>query len=162
MLAIKNENAKMRNESEWRSEVRSRGQASIQSYRSEYPTATETLWVEFTVLFDERRKREKRSPCLFAVTSQSQILNKLIISLILSIYLFLNLRRKRAILASFYRHQKSPQHTSLDKIEAWIEREGKKKDSSVIISNSSRNNLLSSSNIILDDNNNDNLGSNMK
>ncbi|CAG8779629.1 11645_t:CDS:2, partial [Ambispora leptoticha] len=49
-------------EAEWKSEARSRGQASIQSYRSEYSTETETLWVEFTVLFDERRKREKRSP----------------------------------------------------------------------------------------------------
>jgi len=37
-------------------------QASVQSYRSEYSPETETLWVEFTALFDERRKREKRSP----------------------------------------------------------------------------------------------------
>ena len=31
-------------------------------------------------------------------------------------------------LAKFYQHQKSPQRTSLDKIENWVEREGKKKD----------------------------------
>jgi len=31
-------------------------------------------------------------------------------------------------LAKFYQHQKSPQRTSLDKIENWVEKEGKKKD----------------------------------
>ncbi|RHZ71208.1 hypothetical protein Glove_261g95 [Diversispora epigaea] len=126
---------------EWRSEARSRGQAFITSFRSEYSTEIETLWVEFTVLFDERRKREKCSP--------TKIYNAL------SIEINLN----SATLASFYRHQRAPQTTSLDKIEAWVEKENWKKDNSIIISGSSssinRNNLLSSSNIILDDNNND-------
>ncbi|CAG8605158.1 12732_t:CDS:2 [Ambispora gerdemannii] len=66
MLALKNDHARIENDLEWRSEVRSRGQASITNLRSEYSTEIETLWVEFTVLFDERRKREKYSPCLFA------------------------------------------------------------------------------------------------
>ncbi|CAG8819646.1 1492_t:CDS:2, partial [Dentiscutata erythropus] len=39
---IKNEIVRMQSDAEWRSEVRSRGQASIQSHRSEYTTATET------------------------------------------------------------------------------------------------------------------------
>ncbi|RHZ74320.1 hypothetical protein Glove_226g26 [Diversispora epigaea] len=63
-------------------------------------------------------------------------------------------------LTKFYQYQKSPQRTSLDKIEAWVEKESRKKDNSVIISdsssNSNRNNFLSSSNIILDDSNENN------
>jgi len=39
-----------------------KGQESARSHKSEYPDETETLWVEFTTLFNERRKREKRSP----------------------------------------------------------------------------------------------------
>ncbi|RHZ78044.1 hypothetical protein Glove_168g84 [Diversispora epigaea] len=62
ILALQNKIAQMETEAEWRSEVRSKGQASVQSYRSEYPDKIETLWVEFTAIFDERRKREKRSP----------------------------------------------------------------------------------------------------
>ncbi|CAJ0755526.1 15369_t:CDS:2, partial [Entrophospora sp. SA101] len=62
-LAIKNEIARMQKESEWRSEVRSQGlcyrQASVKSLQSEYTEATETLWVEFTTLFNEIRKKEK-------------------------------------------------------------------------------------------------------
>ncbi|RHZ52936.1 hypothetical protein Glove_454g12 [Diversispora epigaea] len=46
-----------------------------------------------------------------------------------------------ATLASFYRHQKFPQRISLDKIEAWVEKENQKKDNSVIVSNGSRNNF---------------------
>ncbi|RHZ69705.1 hypothetical protein Glove_280g66 [Diversispora epigaea] len=139
MLAIKNEIVRMQSDAEWRSEVRSRGQASATSHRSEYIIATETLWVEFTALFDERRKREKCSP--------TKIYNVLSIEINLS----------SATLASFYRHQKTPLKTSLDKIEAWVEKENRKKDNSIIISGSSsssnRNNFSSSSNIILDDNN---------
>ncbi|CAG8788928.1 25497_t:CDS:2, partial [Dentiscutata erythropus] len=122
MLAIKNEIVRMQSDTEWRSEVRSRGQASITSLRSEYSTEIETLWVKFTALFDERRKREKSSPI--------KIYNTLSIEINLS----------SATLANFYRHQKTSLKTSLNKIEAWIEKENRKKDNSIIISDSSGGN----------------------
>ncbi|RHZ84501.1 hypothetical protein Glove_80g15 [Diversispora epigaea] len=131
----------MQDDLEWRSEVRSRAQASVQSHTSEFLEGTQTLWVEFTALFDERRKREKCSP--------TKIYNALSIEINLS----------SATLATFYRHQRAPQRTSLDKIEAWVEKENKKKDNSIMISNSSRNNNFLSSgsrNIILDGNNENN------
>ncbi|CAJ0768922.1 8991_t:CDS:2, partial [Entrophospora sp. SA101] len=62
ILALNNEISKMRTESEWKSETQSLGRASITSHRSEYSDGTEATWVEFTYLFDERRKREGRSP----------------------------------------------------------------------------------------------------
>jgi hypothetical protein len=111
----------------------------VQSHKSEYPEETQTLWVEFTAIFNERIKREKRSPTkLYNVISEEIGLST-------------------ATLATFYRHQKSPQRTSLDKIEDWVDKENRKKDNSIGSSgsNSNRNNF-SSSNIILDDNNNDN------
>ncbi|RHZ84959.1 hypothetical protein Glove_74g161 [Diversispora epigaea] len=141
VLALKNDMNRMQNETEWRSEARSQGRASITSFRSEFSTEIETLWVEFTALFDERRKREKCSP--------TKIYNALSIEINLS----------SATLATFYRHQRAPQRTSLDKIEAWVEKENKKKDNSIMISNSSRNNNFLSSgsrNIILDGNNENN------
>jgi len=55
-----------------------------------------------------------------------------------------------ATLASFYRHQKSPQRTSLDKIETWVEKEGKKKDT-YFSSMGSSSNIFNSN----DDGNND-------
>ncbi|CAG8811524.1 24805_t:CDS:2, partial [Dentiscutata erythropus] len=118
MLAIKNEIVRMQSDAEWRSEVRR--QASIQSHRSEYIIVTETLWVEFTALFDERRKRDKCSP--------TKIYNALSIEIGLS----------PATLATFYRHQRAPLTTSLDKIEIWVKRENKKKDNSIIISSGNR------------------------
>jgi len=87
-----------------------KGQESARSHKSEYSDETETLWVEFTALFNERRKRDGRSP--------TKMYNALSEEIGLS----------PATLASFYRHQKSLQKTSLDKIEAWVEKEGKKKD----------------------------------
>ena len=87
-----------------------KGQESVRSHKSEYSDETETLWVEFTALFNERRKRDGRSP--------TKMYNALSEEIGLS----------PATLASFYRHQKSLQKTSLDKIEAWVEKEGKKKD----------------------------------
>ncbi|CAG8548503.1 11622_t:CDS:2 [Ambispora gerdemannii] len=109
ILALTNDINRMRTETEWKSEIRSQGQEST-SHRSEYPDETETLWVEFTALFDERRKREGRSP--------TKMYNALADEIGLS----------PATLASFYRHQRSPQRTSLDKIGTWVEKEGKKKD----------------------------------
>ncbi|CAG8590871.1 3254_t:CDS:2 [Ambispora gerdemannii] len=106
ILSLQNEINKMRTEAEWKSEART----SATSHRSEYPVEIETLWVEFTVLFDERRKREKRSP-----TKMYNVLSE-------------EIGLSPSTLAKFYQHQKSPQRTSLDKIENWIEREGKKKD----------------------------------
>lgn len=66
-------------------------------------------WVEFTAIFDERRKKEKKSP--------TQLYNALSQEIGLS----------PATLASFYRHQKNPRTTSMDKIVPWIEREGKRR-----------------------------------
>ncbi|CAG8619640.1 7693_t:CDS:2 [Ambispora gerdemannii] len=59
ILVLNNEIIRMRTEAEWKSEARR--QASVQSHRTEYSSETETLWVEFTAIFNERRKREKRS-----------------------------------------------------------------------------------------------------
>jgi len=82
----------------------------VLSHRIEYSSETETLWVEFTAIFNERRKREKRSPTkMYNVLSEEIDLSP-------------------STLAKFYQHQKSPQRTSLDKIENWVEKEGKKKD----------------------------------
>ena len=36
-------------------------------------------------------------------------------------------------LQNFYRHQKSPQRTSLDKIETQVEKENQKKDNSALL-----------------------------
>src|SRR5687767_11734452 len=72
---------------------------------SEYTDEYETYWVEFTTLFNNRRKREGRSP--------TQLYNILSIEIGLS--------------ASFYRHQKSPRRTSIDKIIEWVKKEGNKK-----------------------------------
>ncbi|CAJ0649996.1 1923_t:CDS:2 [Entrophospora sp. SA101] len=58
ILVLNNEISKMRTESEWKSETQSLGCASITSHRLEYSDGTEATWVEFTYLFDERRKRE--------------------------------------------------------------------------------------------------------
>src|ERR1051325_3429009 len=84
---------------------------------SEYTDEYETYWVEFTALFNNSRKREDRSP--------TQMYNILSIEIGLS----------ASTLASFYRHQKSPRRTSMDKIIEWVEKEGNKK--SVSFSDSS-------------------------
>ncbi|CAG8616045.1 4449_t:CDS:2 [Ambispora leptoticha] len=99
ILTLNNEINRMRTETEWKSEIRSQGRESVRSHKSEYPDETETLWVEFTALFNERRKREGRSP-----TKMYNVLSE-------------EIELSPATLASFYRHQKSPQRTSLDKIE---------------------------------------------
>ncbi|PKY13280.1 hypothetical protein RhiirB3_518667 [Rhizophagus irregularis] len=75
--------------------------------------------------FNNRRKREARSP--------TQLYNILSIEIGLS----------ASTLASFYRHQKSPRRTSMDKIIEWVEKEGNKK--SVSFSDSSSSNNSSSS-----------------
>ncbi|RHZ77732.1 hypothetical protein Glove_174g71 [Diversispora epigaea] len=140
ILYLKNEIKRMQTETEWRNHV------SVRSYKSEYSSEIETLWVEFTAIFNERRKREKRSP-----TKLCNVLSE-------------EIDLSPSTLAKFYQRQKSPQRTSLDKIEARVEKENWKKDNSVIISGSSsnnnRNNFLSSDNrnIISDENNNDNNG----
>jgi len=75
------------------------GRASTTSHRSEYSDGTEATWVEFTYLFDERRKREGRSPAtMYNVLSEEIGLSP-------------------ATLSGFYRHQKKPHVTTLDKIE---------------------------------------------
>ena len=57
--------------------------------------------MEFTALFNQRRRRERRSHTqLYNVISQEIHLSS-------------------ATLASFYRHQKTPRTTSLDKIQEW-------------------------------------------
>jgi hypothetical protein len=86
---------------------------------SEYTDEYETYWVEFTALFNNKRKKEGRSP--------TQLYNILSIETGLS----------ASTLASFYHHQKSPRTTSMDKIIAWIEKEGNKKSVSFSDSSSS-------------------------
>ena len=76
-------------------------------------------WVEFTAIFDERRKRENRSPTqMYNILSQEIGLSP-------------------ATLASFYRYQKIPRATTMDKIMLWVDREGKSKVSFASSSNSS-------------------------
>ena len=76
-------------------------------------------WVEFTAIFDERRKRENRSPTqMYNILSQEIGLSP-------------------ATLASFYRHQKIPRATTMDKIMLWVDREGKRKVSFASSSNNS-------------------------
>ncbi|RGB30697.1 hypothetical protein C1646_765008 [Rhizophagus diaphanus] len=72
---------------------------------SEYTDEYETYWVEFTALFNNRRKREARSP--------TQLYNILSIEIGLSA-------------SSFYRRQKSPRRASIDKIIEWVEKEENK------------------------------------
>ena len=96
---------------------------------SEYTDEYETYWVEFTALFNNRRKREARSP--------TQLYNILSIEIGLS----------ASTLASFYRHQKSPRRTSMDKIIEWVEKEGNKKSVSFSDNSSSSNNSSSSGSI---------------
>ena|SRR5687767_9959460 len=75
---------------------------------SKYTDEYETYWVEFTSLFNNRRKKEGRS--------LTQLYNILSVEIGLS----------ASILASFYRHQKSSR-TSMDKIIVWVEKEENKK-----------------------------------
>uniref|UniRef100_U9UQU0 Uncharacterized protein n=2 Tax=Rhizophagus irregularis TaxID=588596 RepID=U9UQU0_RHIID len=73
------------------------------------------------------RKREARSP--------TQLYNILSIEIGLS----------ASTLASFYRHQKSPRRTSMDKIIEWVEKEGNKKSVSFSDNSSSKNSSSSGS-----------------
>ncbi|POG81140.1 hypothetical protein GLOIN_2v1510815 [Rhizophagus irregularis DAOM 181602=DAOM 197198] len=133
VLTLSNELQRMRTEAEWRNDTASQAgsnrfsstsHVSMGQY-SEYTDEYETYWVEFTALFNNRRKREGRSP--------TQLYNILSIEIGLS----------ASTLASFYRHQKSPRRTSIDKIIEWVEKEGNKK--SVSFSDSSSSNNSSSS-----------------
>ncbi|CAB4404810.1 unnamed protein product [Rhizophagus irregularis] len=72
---------------------------------SEYTDEYETYWVEFTALFNNRRKREARSP--------TQLYNILSIEIGLSA-------------SSFYHRQKSPRRASIDKIIERVEKEENK------------------------------------
>ncbi|CAB4438740.1 unnamed protein product [Rhizophagus irregularis] len=81
-----------------------------------------TYWVEFMALFNNRRKKEGRSP--------TQLYNILSIETGLS----------ASTLANFYCHQKSPRTTSMDKIIAYVEKEGNKKVVSFSNSSSSSSN----------------------
>src|ERR1044071_4065590 len=102
---------------------------------SEYTDEYETYWVEFTALFNNRRKKEGRSP--------TQLYNILSIEIGLS----------ASTLASFYRHQKTPRRTSMDKIIEWVEKEGNKKV--VSFSNSSSSSNSSTSRTFIRNNNSD-------
>ena len=65
----------------------SSGRVSASQY-SEYPDEVQTIWVEFTALFNQRRRRERRSHTqLYNIISQEIHLSSV-------------------TLASFYRHQK--------------------------------------------------------
>ncbi|PKK72423.1 hypothetical protein RhiirC2_777223 [Rhizophagus irregularis] len=76
--------------------------------RSEHDDETAMYWVEFTAIFDQRRKKGNRSP--------TQMYNILSDEIGLS----------PGTLASFYHHRtKSRKTTTMNKIIPWIEREGK-------------------------------------
>ena len=87
-------------------------------------------WVEFTALFDQRRKKEKRSPSqMYSILSNEIGLSNV-------------------TLANFYRHKSVPRKTSMDKIIPWIEREGKRVVSFANSRNSIINDEVSNSNIV--------------
>jgi hypothetical protein len=65
-------------------------------------------WVEYTAIFNQRRKKGNRSP--------TQMYNILSDEIGLS----------PGTLASFYRHQRTPRKTTMDKIIQWIEKKGKR------------------------------------
>ena len=91
---------------------------------SKYSDEIQTYWVEFTALFDQRRKRESRSRMqMYNILSNETKLST-------------------STLASFYRHQKIPRETTMDKIIEWIEKEGNKK--LVSFSNNNSNNSSAS------------------
>src|SRR6266498_3991643 len=100
---------------------------SMRNY-SKYTDEYETYWVEFTALFNNRRKREGRSP--------TQLYNILSIEIGLS----------ASTLVSFYYHQKSPRRTFMDKIIEWVEKEENKKVVSFSDSSSSSSNRSNNSN----------------
>ncbi|CAG8633600.1 9732_t:CDS:2 [Gigaspora rosea] len=124
----------MRTETDWKSEIRSQGQESARSHKSEY---SDKLRLSGSNLppyltregrgMDILPRKYIMSYPAFSQLLLKAILKRIIISLILyimiPIYLFLNLRGKRATLASFYQHQRSPQRASLDKIETWVDKE---------------------------------------
>jgi hypothetical protein len=65
-------------------------------------------WSKFVAIFDERRKKGKKSPTkMYNILSQEIGLSP-------------------AILASFYRYQRRSMQTSMDKIISWLKREGKR------------------------------------
>ncbi|CAG8549778.1 16026_t:CDS:2 [Cetraspora pellucida] len=109
ILTLSNELQRMRTEAEWKNDTASQAGSNRFSstshvsmgHYSEYTEEYETYWVEFTALFNNRRKKESRSP--------TQMYNILSIEIGLS----------ASTLASFYRHQKSPRTTSMDKIIEW-------------------------------------------
>ena len=96
-------------------------------------------WIEFTAIFDERRKREKRSPTqIYNILSQE-------------------IKLSPATLASFYRHQKTPRTTSMDKIIPWVEREGKKRVSFANNSSNSSSRTFTHNSNNRDNDDNDNI-----
>ncbi len=94
---------------------------------SEYTDEYETYWVEFIVLFNNKRKREDHS--------LMQLYNILSIKIGLSI----------STLASFYWYQKSPRRISIDKIIEWVKKKRNKKSVSFFDSSSSNNSSNSGS-----------------
>jgi effector-binding domain-containing protein len=81
----------------------------------------EMYWVEFTAIFDQKRKKVNRSPSQMFDTLSKEI------------------RLSKSTLASFYHHKTTPMKTSMDKIISWIEKKGKK-----VVSNSSSNEISNS------------------
>ncbi|CAB5213345.1 unnamed protein product [Rhizophagus irregularis] len=135
VLALNNEIQRMRTEIEWKNDAISQvgsnrfssaSRVTIRQY-SEYSDENEMYWVEFTAIFDQRRKKEQRSP--------SQMYNIISAEIGLS----------PGTLASFYRHQRIPRKTTMDKIIKWIEKEGKRVVSFASNSSSSINNEINNS-----------------
>jgi hypothetical protein len=63
--------------------------------------------VEFTAIFDQKRKKQKRSSLqMYNILSEEIGLSA-------------------STLANFYHHQRTPRKTIMDKIIQWIERRGK-------------------------------------
>jgi hypothetical protein len=84
-------------------------------------------WVEFTAIFDQRRKKGNRSP--------TQMYNILSDEIGLS----------PGTIASFYHHHTNPRKTTMDKLTLWIEREGKRVVSFASNSSSNINNEINNS-----------------
>ncbi|CAG8596917.1 3374_t:CDS:2 [Ambispora leptoticha] len=101
MLALKNDHVRIEKDLEWRSEVRSRGP---------------------NILLKSKLSGLNLLPYLTREEKEKNVLPRKYIMLI-----SIEINLSSATLASFYRHQKTPLKTSLDKIETWVEKENRKK-----------------------------------
>ncbi|CAH1770986.1 11123_t:CDS:2, partial [Entrophospora sp. SA101] len=120
ILALNNEISKMRTESEWKSETQSlefilmsltlQVAPLLQAIDRNIHMKLKLPGLNLPTSLTKEEKEKGRSPAtMYNVLSEE-------------------IRLGPATLSGFYHHQKKPHVTTLDKIEAWVDKEGKKKD----------------------------------